>query len=151
MSKTDGKRSRRLWIGGLQAIHFVKAFVISALITAVMLLFCAFLLLKTGLSDQVLGIVLAGVDALAVFAGRAAGYALRIIPGVEISADYKNGDIHILGLFIEPSDSALAFRLQVFAGNIKGSAFVEIAAECLRTAFYIAVQLKKTGEMGARE
>ena len=34
--------------GGLQAIHFVKAFVISALITAVMLLFCAFLLLKTG-------------------------------------------------------------------------------------------------------
>ena len=54
---------------GLQAIHFVKAFVISALITAVMLLFCAFLLLKTGLSDQVLGIVLAGVDALAVFAG----------------------------------------------------------------------------------
>ncbi len=42
---------------------------------------------------------------------RAAGHALRIIPGVEISADYKNGDIHILGLFIEPSDSALTAAL----------------------------------------
>ncbi|MDE7298597.1 MAG: hypothetical protein K2N94_07180, partial [Lachnospiraceae bacterium] len=55
--------------GGLQAIHFVKAFVISALITAVLLLLCAFLLLKTGLSEQILGVILAGVDALAVFAG----------------------------------------------------------------------------------
>ena len=55
--------------GGLQALHFVKAFVISALITAVLLLLCAFLLLKTGLSEQILGVILAGVDALAVFAG----------------------------------------------------------------------------------
>ena len=42
---------------------------------------------------------------------RAAGHALRIIPGVEISADYKNGDIHILGLFIEPSEPALTAAL----------------------------------------
>ncbi|MDE7298596.1 MAG: PHP domain-containing protein [Lachnospiraceae bacterium] len=42
---------------------------------------------------------------------RAAGHALRIIPGVEISADYKNGDIHILGLFINPSDPALTAAL----------------------------------------
>ena len=55
--------------GGVQAIHFVKAFVISALLTVLMLLFCAFLLLKTGMEDKVLHILLAAVDALAVFVG----------------------------------------------------------------------------------
>ena len=55
--------------GGLQAMHFVKAFVMSALITAVLLLICAFLLLKTELPEQTLGIILAAVDALAVFTG----------------------------------------------------------------------------------
>lgn len=37
----------------------------------------------------------------------AAGTPLRIVPGVEISADYKNRDIHILGLLIDPEDAAL--------------------------------------------
>ena len=55
--------------GGVQAVHFVKAFVLSALLTAVLLLFCAFLLLKMGLNDKVLAVLLAGVDALAVFTG----------------------------------------------------------------------------------
>ena len=55
--------------GGLQAMHFVKAFVMSALITAVLLVICAFLLLKTELPEQTLGIILAAVDALAVFTG----------------------------------------------------------------------------------
>ena len=55
--------------GGLQAMHFVKAFVMSALITAVLLLICAFLLLNTELPEQTLGIILAAVDALAVFTG----------------------------------------------------------------------------------
>lgn len=55
--------------GGIQALHFVKAFVISALITAILLFICAYLMLKTGISDRVLAILLAGVDALAVFAG----------------------------------------------------------------------------------
>lgn len=55
--------------GGIQALHFVKAFVISALITAVLLFICAFLMLKTGIGEKTLGILLAGVDALAVFAG----------------------------------------------------------------------------------
>ena len=55
--------------GGLQAMHFVKAFVMSALITAVLLFICAFLLLKTELPEQTLGIILAAVDALAVFTG----------------------------------------------------------------------------------
>ena len=55
--------------GGLQVMHFVKAFVMPALITAVLLLICAFLLLKTELPEQTLGIILAAVDALAVFTG----------------------------------------------------------------------------------
>ena len=55
--------------GGIQALHFVKALIISALITVIMLLLCAYLMLKTGIGDQVLGVLLAGVDALAVFVG----------------------------------------------------------------------------------
>lgn len=55
--------------GGLQAMHFVKAFIMSALITAVLLFVCAFLLLKTGMEEKTLGILLAAVDALGVFVG----------------------------------------------------------------------------------
>lgn len=35
------------------------------------------------------------------------GAPIRIVPGVEISADYKNRDIHILGLLIAPENAAL--------------------------------------------
>lgn len=55
--------------GGLQAMHFVKAFIMSALITAILLFVCAFLLLKTGMEEKTLGILLAAVDALGVFVG----------------------------------------------------------------------------------
>lgn len=39
------------------------------------------------------------------------GRPLRIVPGVEISADYKNRDIHILGLLIDPEHAALKTAL----------------------------------------
>ncbi len=39
------------------------------------------------------------------------GTEIEIIPGVEISADYKNRDIHILGLFIDPQNPALTAAL----------------------------------------
>lgn len=39
------------------------------------------------------------------------GAPLRIVPGVEISADYKNRDIHILGLFIDTENSELLTAL----------------------------------------
>lgn len=42
---------------------------------------------------------------------------LRIIPGVEISAAYKDRDIHILGLFIDPDNPALSEALQVARDN----------------------------------
>ena len=55
--------------GGLRAMHFVRAFIMSALITAMLLFMCAFLMLKTGMEEKTLGIVLAAVDALGVFVG----------------------------------------------------------------------------------
>lgn len=55
--------------GGLQAMHFVKAFIMSALITAMLLFLCAFLVLKSGMEEKTLGIILAAVDAIAVFIG----------------------------------------------------------------------------------
>ena len=42
---------------------------------------------------------------------------LRIIPGVEISAAYKERDIHILGLFIDPDNAALSAALQIARDN----------------------------------
>ena len=42
---------------------------------------------------------------------------LRIIPGVEISAAYKERDIHVLGLFIDPDNAALSTALQVARDN----------------------------------
>lgn len=55
--------------GGLSAMHFVKAFIMSAMITALLLFICAFLLLKTGMEEKTMGILLAAVDALGVFVG----------------------------------------------------------------------------------
>lgn len=42
---------------------------------------------------------------------------LRIIPGVEISAAYKDRDIHILGLFIDPGNEALSSALKIAREN----------------------------------
>lgn len=39
------------------------------------------------------------------------GAPLRIVPGVEISADYKKRDIHILGLFIDTENAELLAAL----------------------------------------
>lgn len=50
-------------------MHFVKAFIMSALITAVLLFLCALLVLKTGMEEKTLGMVLAGMDAVGVFIG----------------------------------------------------------------------------------
>ncbi|MBQ9119361.1 MAG: TIGR04086 family membrane protein [Lachnospiraceae bacterium] len=54
---------------GLQPMHFAKAIVIAALITVLLLFVCAFLMLKTGIEEKVLAILVAGVDAVATFAG----------------------------------------------------------------------------------
>ena len=56
-------------------------------------------------------------DARAALAASGASDRLRIIPGVEISAAYKDRDIHILGLFIDPDNAALSSALQLARDN----------------------------------
>lgn len=58
--------------------------------------------------DCVAGIKEANAAAKKLLVG---GAPLRIVPGVEISADYKNRDIHILGLFIDTENSELLTAL----------------------------------------
>ncbi len=55
--------------GRIQVMHLVKAFVISAVVTVILLFLCAFLLLKTGMADKTLQLMISTADALAVFAG----------------------------------------------------------------------------------
>lgn len=56
-------------------------------------------------------------DARAALAAFGASDHLRIISGVEISAAYKDRDIHILGLFIDPDNAALSAALQLARDN----------------------------------
>ena len=46
------------------------------------------------------------------FLAAAHGRPVRAIPGVEISADFSPGAMHMLGYFIRPDDAALAERLR---------------------------------------
>ena len=42
----------------------------------------------------------------------AAKYGIELIPGIEISCQFEPGTLHILGYFLDPSDSKLAKRLE---------------------------------------
>ncbi len=42
---------------------------------------------------------------------------LRVIPNVEISTEYPGGDVHVLGYFIDHTDSDLRARLEVFRNS----------------------------------
>jgi predicted metal-dependent phosphoesterase TrpH len=44
----------------------------------------------------------------------AAFYHIQIIPGVELSTDYKNCDVHILGLYIDYTDKTFLEKLEYF-------------------------------------
>lgn len=55
-----------------------------------------------------------GVDE-ALTAGKQAG--LEVIPGVELSTEYKGIEIHIVGLFINPSNESLLTELAKFRDN----------------------------------
>jgi 3',5'-nucleoside bisphosphate phosphatase len=45
------------------------------------------------------------------------GYYLKVIPGTEISVSYKKRDIHILGLFIDPSNETICTALDTARRN----------------------------------
>ncbi len=41
-------------------------------------------------------------------------YGVETIPGVELSTDYENNEIHVVGLFIDSANEALCAELQTF-------------------------------------
>ncbi|MDF2588922.1 MAG: hypothetical protein K0S41_2763 [Anaerocolumna sp.] len=45
------------------------------------------------------------------------GYSLNVIPGTEISVSYKKRDIHILGLFIDPTNETIRNALDTARRN----------------------------------
>lgn len=67
---------------------------------------CAFALTD---HDSVSGI------AEAVDAGKASG--IEVIPGIELSTDYKGTEIHVVGLFIDTADPKLNAQIQAFVDN----------------------------------
>lgn len=49
--------------------------------------------------------------------GEAARIGIEFIPGIEISADYNPGTLHMLGYFVDPSDSELVETLAWLRGG----------------------------------
>ncbi len=53
------------------------------------------------------------VEAVAEICALGAARGITVVPGVELSASHDGRDIHILGYFVEPSDSVLLARLRL--------------------------------------
>lgn len=53
-------------------------------------------------------------DGLEELANAAAGKPLAIVPGIELSTEYEGKDIHIVGLFIDPTQSDFRAHLKAF-------------------------------------
>lgn len=53
----------------------------------------------------------------AVAAAAATGAPVEIVPGVEISAEWPRGQMHLLGLFVDPGDRALCGWLEEILGG----------------------------------
>ncbi|MEI3338885.1 MAG: PHP domain-containing protein [Eubacterium sp.] len=51
----------------------------------------------------------------AVVAGKA--YGIEVIPGVELSTEYENVEIHVVGLYIDEKNEVLCRQLQAFRDN----------------------------------
>lgn len=54
------------------------------------------------------------VDGVPAAQAAAAGLGIRLIPGIEVSSIYQGTEIHILGLFVTPSDPELRRMLEEF-------------------------------------
>ncbi len=54
------------------------------------------------------------VDGVPAAQAAAAGLGIRLIPGIEVSSIYQGTEIHILGLFVTPSDPELGRMLEEF-------------------------------------
>lgn len=53
-------------------------------------------------------------DGLEELANAAAGKPLAVVPGIELSTEYEGKDIHIVGLFIDPTQSDFRAHLKAF-------------------------------------
>ena len=53
-------------------------------------------------------------DGLEELANAAAGKPLAFVPGIELSTEYEGKDIHIVGLFIDPTQSDFRAHLKAF-------------------------------------
>ena len=53
-------------------------------------------------------------DGLEELANAAAGKPLTVVPGIELSTEYEGKDIHIVGLFIDPTQSDFRAHLKAF-------------------------------------
>ena len=66
----------------------------------------------------------------------AAGKNIEIIPGIELSAEYKRRDVHILGYYIEPTHSELLNQLSIIRNARK-----ERIAKIIEKLFKLGVKL----------
>lgn len=53
----------------------------------------------------------------AVAAAAASGAPIEVVPGVEVSAEWPRGQMHLLGLFIDPTDTAFSSWLAEILGG----------------------------------
>lgn len=87
------------------------------------------LAVKTGLSAFALTDhdTVSGIAKAKTAAAHATGSSVTVISGTEISAAYKNRDIHILGLFIDETDPVLSTALEdaVNARDIRNELMAE--------------------------
>lgn len=69
----------------------------------------------------------------------AKGKALELIPGIEISSEYKGGDIHILGLYIDYRQPSFSAALQKFV-EAREQRNVEMAEKLSKHGFLVTME-----------
>lgn len=90
------------------------------------------------------------VEGLEEASAAAVGTGLELVPGIEFSTEYKERDIHILGLDIQPKQTDFAKHLQAFQDSrdarneemtlrLQNLEHIPITMEALRSAYGDAV------------
>ena len=90
------------------------------------------------------------VEGLEEASAAAVGTGLELVPGVEFSTEYKERDIHILGLYIQPKQTDFAKHLKAFQDSrdarneemtlrLQNMEHIPITMEALRSAYGDAV------------
>lgn len=78
----------------------------------------------------------------------AKGRELEVIPGIEISSEYKGGDIHILGLYIDYRRSEFSAALQKFV-DARERRNLEMAEKLSEHGFLVTMEEMLTAYPGA--